>query len=552
MTGQSSLSEHADLVVVGSGAAGLTGALVAAIEGAKVLVAEKTGLIGGTTAISGGGVWIACNAHMADVGVPDSRDDALEYLRACSEGCGDDAHLVTLVDHGAPMISYLEQKAGIPFRAWNAHGGMIDYRPWLPGARHGGRTLEVEGFSLRQLGDWASRIRTEPRLRSVTDLLDYYRQSKHLWSPSALAGMKPPPDDCDTYWRGTALIARLLQACLRHGVEVWTEARVEQIMMADGRVAGLSLDHQGANKRIATSHVLMATGGFANNEELKSLWLNQPLIHTCEIEANQGDGHLMGQAVGAQMAGLGDAWWMPHIPLGTENGMANIAGTREDRALPHTLMVNSSGRRFMNEATNYYDCGEKFGARTGTGARDFPAWFLFDSQGAQRYMLLALKLPAGEKPDWLHRGETIAELASSIGVDFQALEETVDRFNGFARTGIDRDFHRGENPWDINWGDPENKPNPSLGTFAKAPFFALPVYPGATATRGGLRVDARGAVISAANGEPIEGLHAAGNCSNGSAAGAYVGAGATLGAAMTFSYVAALEVAARLGKSGSL
>jgi 3-oxosteroid 1-dehydrogenase len=157
-------------------------------------------------------------------------------------------------------------------------------------------------------------------------------------------------------------------------------------------------------------------------------------------------------------------------------------------------------------------------------------------------MLLALKIPPGEKPDWLHCGETIEQLAGSIGIDPSTLAATVERFNRFARDGIDRDFQRGDNPWDRAWGDPTNLPNPSLGTLEKPPFYALPVYSGANSTRGGLRVDARGRVLAAADGQPIGGLYAAGNCST----GAYCGAGATLGPAMTFGYVIGREVAMRL------
>lgn len=546
MPENSPLSARFDLLVVGSGAAGLTGALTAVIGGAKVLVVEKTALIGGTTAMSGGGIWIACNHLMDAVGVTDSREDALAYLRACTGGQGDDTHLEALVDEGAAMIAFLEREAGILFNAWTPQGGMIDYRPWLEGARQGGRTLEPAGFSLARLGKWADLLRKDPRLRSAHDLNAYYRERKHLLPPSALTAMKPPPEDCDTYWRGPALVAWLLEACLTRGVEIWTDTAAKALAMDAGRIIGLRVERKGRVEHIAAPDVLMATGGYANNAELKRLWLTRSLQYTCEIEANQGDGHLMGQTVGAQMAGMGDAWWLPHIPLGLEGGLTNIAGTREDRILPHTLMVNSNGRRFMNEATNYYDCGEKFGAMTGAGPRDFPAWFLFDQQGVERYMLLSLKIPKGPRPDWLHRGTTLAELANSIGVAAENLEETVERFNRFARNGVDRDFHRGENPWDRAWGDPANLPNPSLGTLEKPPFYALPVYTGANSTRGGLRIDAQGRVLSSADGAPIPGLHAAGNCSNGAPAGAYCGAGATLGPAMTFGYIIGQRVAAGL------
>jgi 3-oxosteroid 1-dehydrogenase len=397
---------------------------------------------------------------------------------------------------------------------------------------------------MSELGPWADRVRKEPRLRSRTNLLDYYSKKKHLMSLAQMVALRGDNDpDVDIYWHGTALVARLLIACLKFGVDVRTEAPVTELIVEGGRVVGVMTVRNGGAIAIRAPHVQMATGGYANNEELKRIWLTRPLEYTCEVTANQGDGHLMGAAIGAQLAGLGDAWWLPHIPLGMENGVRNLAGTREDRILPHTLIVNGAARRFINEATNYYDFGEAFGVKNGAAPRNFPAWFIFDRQGVERYGLLAYKIPPGDPPDWLHVGDSIAALARSIGVDGAALSATIERFNGFARSGVDEEFHRGENPWDRNWGDPDNKPNPCLGTVEKAPFYAIPVYPGANSTRGGLRVDETGRVISASRGSPMPGFYASGNCSNASAAGAYCGPGATLGPAMTFAYLIGRQVA---------
>jgi succinate dehydrogenase/fumarate reductase flavoprotein subunit len=546
-------SRHVDdLIVLGSGAAGLTGALVAAVGGAKVTVLEKAALVGGTTAISGGGAWIPCNPHMQEVGVKDSREDALEYLRACTGGSGDDDILVALVDHGADAIRTLEDQAGLRFQVWPSGGGATDYRPWLPGARPGGRTLEVEGFSLNALGPWATKLRTDPGLCSETNLLEYYRGRLHLQAPGSpamtRAGAGVPKGD--TFWRGTALAGALLRACLEHGVAIHLETPANGISLENGRVTGVRATHLGEAVELRGTHVLLATGGYTHNDELKRLWMTTPLVYTCDVESNEGDGHLMGIAVGAQVAGLGDAWWMPHIPMGVHNGVVNAGGTREDRILPHTMMVNPAGRRFMNEAVNYYDAGESFGRKVGAGEPNYPAWLLFDQQGVERYAILAFKVPPGEPPEWLHSADSVEGLADSIGVDESRLRASVDRFNGFARSGVDEDFHRGDNPWDRAWGDPAHGPNPSLGTLERPPFYAVPVYPGAIATRGGLRVDGRARVLSAA-GKPIPGLYASGNCSNAAPAGAYAGPGATIGPAMTFGYLAALEVLTDLQASGA-
>lgn len=536
-----------DLVVVGSGAAGLTGALVAALGGARVVLLEKTGLVGGTTAISGGGAWVPCNPHMSEVGVTDSREEALAYLRACVGDSGDQAILTALVDHGAEMVRFLEAEGDLTFQVWPPVGGCIDYRPWLPGAKRGGRTIECRAFSLSGLGPWADKLRMDPSFRSATNMLDYYTERLHLSAPAQSANRRSAAvdGDVDTVWRGAALVGQLLRSCVKAGVTILIETSATELVTDKETVVGVRATHGGERLEFRAPHVLLATGGFTNNDELKRLWLDRPLEVTCDIEANQGDGHLMGLAVGAQLAGL-DAWWMPFVPLGLADGTVNAAGTREDRILPHTMIVNGSGRRFMNEAVNYYDAGEAFGTKAGAGRRNFPAWFIFDQQGVERYAFLAWKVPPGEKPDWLHVAYSIEDLAGSIEVDPAALVDTIERFNGFARKGEDDDFHRGANPWDQAWGDPEHEPNPSLGTLEKAPFYATRIYAGAIATRGGLRIDATGRVISA-RGRPIPGLYASGNCSNGSATGAYAGPGATIGPAMTISYLIGRHVSASLG-----
>lgn len=528
---------------MGSGAAGLTGAVVAALGGARVTVLEKSDLVGGTTAMSGGGAWIACNPHMAEAGVADSREEALAYLRACAGELAEEELLAAIVDNGPDMVRLLEGEAGLTFQVWPAVGGTLDYRPWLPGAKPGGRTIECTGISMAELGPWAERLRKEPRLRSGTNLLDYYANQMHLLAP----GQRPARGaaEVDVYWRGTALVAQLLRACLEQGVEFLLETPATQLLVEQARVVGVKATRGGESIALHAPHVLMASGGYTNNAELKRLWLDRPLDYTCDIPSNQGDGHLMGAAIGAQLAGLGDAWWNPFMPLGLQSDVVNAAGTREDRALPHTLIVNSQGKRFMNEALNYYDAGKAFGTKAGAEPRNFPAWFVFDSRGVERYALLAWKVPPGDRPEWLHVARSIDDLAGSIGVDPRAFAATIERFNGFAQAGVDEDFGRGESEWDRAWGDPANRPNPSLGPVAQAPFYAMPIYPGAIATRGGLRIDAKGRVLSV-GGQPIPGLYASGNCSNGAAPGGYCGPGATIGPAMTFGYIAGRQVVGAL------
>ena len=541
----------ADLVVVGTGAAALTAAIVGTVEGLSVIALEKSALVGGTTSVSGGGIWVPLNHHMADVGVPDSREEALEYLRACAGDAGDDDLLVALVDHGAPMVRYLEERAGLRFRAWPSQGPTLDYRPWLPGAKHGGRPLDPGRFRVADLGEWGPKVRRGGQSEWVMDRLEYY--TKRMFAlPPADAAPRPyrpeAPDAVPEYFAaGSALVGQLLKACIELGVGIETERPARRLVVDGGRVIGVAAERDGSPYFVrATRAVVLGTGGYGTNEELKRLWLNRPLLNTCDIPENQGDGHLMGMAVGAQVANLGDAWWMPMGSVEAADGtVVNIAGVREDRILPHTLMVNQRGKRFTNEAQNYYDICEAFGLKSGGTPRNHPAHLIFDQQAAGKYAALARTAAAPDEPgNGLTVAGSIEELAGKLEIDPGSLHETIERFNGFAREGRDRDFARGENPWDAAWGDPDHRPNPSLGTVEKPPFFAVRLMPAALATKGGLRVNADGQVLSAALPfDPIPGLYAAGNCSNAGVAGAYPGPGATLGPAMTFGYIAARSVA---------
>jgi 3-oxosteroid 1-dehydrogenase len=544
-----SWDEEVDLVVVGSGGGALTAAVVTAVEGLEVIVLEKTELIGGTTAISGGGLWVPCNRHTEEVGVTDSREEALEYVRACSGGDADDEVLQAMIDNGPKMVEFLEDRAGLGFRPWPSVGGTTDYRPWLPGAKHGGRTLTSPKFELASLGEWRSKLRFTPFAAWTIDPLYYYSEKLHLATPSA----DVPRRGADTLEgiehlaSGGALAGQLLRACLEQGVTLFTETPAKELLVENGRVVGVRAERDGAPFFVrARRGVVLGTGGFGQDEELKKLWLKRPLEFTCEIEENTGDGQKMGIGVGAQVSGLGDAWWMPQVAGGQlEDGTTVFIGSRaEDRAVPHTLIVNRRARRFMNEAINYYDAGEGFGDKTGGhSVRNLPAWLIFDSQAREKYNIVAVKFPGNEVPPWMHSSDTIEGLAESIGLDPAALRDAVDRFNGYARSGVDEEFDRGGNLWDTNWGDPNHEPNPCLGVLEKPPFYALEYRSGALATCGGLRVNAAAQVMGALTNEPIPGLYAVGNCSTGFTPNAYPGPGATIGAGMTFGYVVAQRVA---------
>jgi 3-oxosteroid 1-dehydrogenase len=549
--------DEADLVVLGSGGAGLSGAITAAVEGSSVIMLEKTSFIGGTTAMSGGGYWIPANHHMARAGVDDSREEALEYLRACAGATTDDDILVNLVDTALEMTRFMEEKAGMSIpRPWPKVGPTADYRGWLPGGKHGGRTLYPDKFAVSDLGEWGPSLRIGSPW--VFDRLEYYAQSMHLNPPPTVGTAAPAPacayeraravpeGPVEFVGNGTALVGDLLKVALSFGVRPIIESPGEELVVADGRVVGVKARRNGQPFLVrANRGVLMATGGYAWNEELKKIWMKRPLINSCEIVENQGDGHLMGMAIGAQMSNLGDAWWFPQTysaPI--VDGKPSMVGSRDDRSLPHSIIVNGRGKRFVDEVVNYYDFGEAFGEKAGATPRNLPAWLIFDQQAVERYVLYSMKVAGLGGTEWLHQSDTVEGLAAQIGIDPDGLVAEIDRFNRFAATGVDLDFHRGENMWDLSWGDPSIGPNPCLASVAKAPFYAVELFPGALATCGGLRVNARAQVLSALPpGDAIPGLYAAGNCSSGLTAGAYPGAGATIGAGMTFGYIAGKRVA---------
>lgn len=542
-----------DFVVVGSGAAGLAGAVTAATLGLSVAVVEKSDLVGGTTAKSGGGWWCPGNHHMAEVGLDDSREEALSYLRACAPDT-ESRLLEAIVDTAPELLRFLEEQAGLAVqRPWPTRGGTNDYRPWLPGSRHGGRALYPPRFELRDLGEWASLLRVHSPWTG--DRLEYYAQKLHL-SPPASTSFPSAPNlgaAVEAVSSGTALIADLLRVALARGVAVHVCAPARQLIVEQGRVVGVEVERQGGRDRFMARHgVLMATGGYSHNPELVKRWLRRPLEESCEVAENVGDGHLMGMAVGADVANLGDAWWMPHIHMGFDGGgpLNPASLSREDRVLPHTLIVNRDGVRFLNEAMNYYDFGDQLLEMREAQPRHLPAWLIFDQQGVDRYAMLRLKVgTGGPAPEWLYTADSLEKLGASIGVPQTALLSTVERFNEFARQGVDRDFGRGELGWDRSWADDEHLPNGSLGTVEQAPFYAVEVRASALGTKGGLRVDDRARVIRAGIDESVvEGLYAAGNCSSGGPAGAYPGPGSTIGAAMTFGYLAARDaVRARQG-----
>lgn len=340
---------------------------------------------------------------------------------------------------------------------------------------------------------------------------------------------------------GQALAAGLRAGLARLDVPLWLDCPMTELNVTDGRVDGVWVTRSGRRTLVRARHgVLLASGGFEHNEGMRQQYQRAPIGTTWTVGAasNTGDGILAGASVGGALDLMDDAWWGPSIPLPGEPYFCLA-----ERSLPGGMIVNGSGRRFLNEAVPYVDAVHAMYAHDRPDDPHIPAWLVFDQRFRDRYVF-AGRFPGQKLPRrWyesgaLHRSSTVDKLAASIGVPGSALSDTVARFNGFAATGRDEDFHRGDSAYDRYYGDPRTRPNPCLGALVKPPFYAARLVPGDLGTKGGLRTDERARVLRA-DGSVIPGLYAAGNASAAVMGHSYAGAGATIGPAMTFAYIAA-------------
>ena len=540
-------------MVLGSGAAGLTAALAAAAGGADVGLYEKADLLGGTTAISGGIVWVPGN-HLMDgaYGIDTAEREAdpagaLRYLRVLAGDALDEPVAEALVSAGPKMLRFVESASPCRFRLL---AGYPDYHPDMPGARPGGgRSLEPDLFDLSTLGEWAQRLRFwDGTPRPV------------LLSETSFGGATAPPVASVIAERrergicgmGEALVGSLLAGCLDAGVTVRTGARARQLATAGGRVTGVRFDMRAAEGTTgevtvgARRGVVLATGGFEWNEGLVRAFLRGPMDAPAGVPTNTGDGLEMATDAGAALGNMAQAWWAPmtRIPGEEAWGAPRHHLVLAERTRPGSIMVNGAGERFCNEAANYNALGGAFHQLDPATLRhnNAAAWLVCDDRYRRRYPLPGCRRGA-EPPPWIHRGDTLGDLAAAIGVPAAALGETVTDFNRHAATGTDPAFGRGESVYDRFNGD-RTLPGAAatLGVLDEPPFYAVAIGIGALGTSGGPRTDEWGRV-SARGGGVVGGLWAAGNVMAAPTATVYAGAGGTLGPAMTFGYLAGRDAA---------
>src|SRR3984957_12108339 len=556
MTTEPTAEPHAfaqfDIVVVGSGAAGMTAALTAAHRGATVVVLEKTGAFGGSTARSGGGIWAPGNAVLRQAGVADTPADARAYLAFVT---GDDAPAElrgALLEHCPAMLDLVLAMTPLRF-AWVP--GYADYYPEAPGGRACGRSIEPVPLDGRVLGPELSRL-NKPYL-PVPDGVAV-TQADYRWltlgprHPRAvLAGAKVAGRLARRRLLGhrmlslgQALAAGLRAGLLAGGVPGWLDSPPTHPVVTDGRVTGVRTVRDGKPTLIrARRGVLIATGGFERNAQMRSQYQRAPIgtDWTTGGAGSTGDGIVAGQRLGAATGLMDDAWWGPSIPL--PRGPYFCLG---ERSLTGCGLVHGAGQRFVNESAPYVDAVHAMYEGNTAENPHIPSWLVFDQRYRDQYVF-AGRPPRRPLPRrWYEAGAVfqapdLAGLADAIGVDPAALAKTVTRFNEFARAGHDEEFSRGASAYDRYYGDPRCRPNPNLAPLAKAPFYAVAIVPGDLGTKGGLRTDARGRGLRE-DGSVIGGLYAAGNASAAVMGHSYAGAGATIGPAMTFGYIAALDL----------
>jgi 3-oxosteroid 1-dehydrogenase len=545
-----------DLLVVGSGAGALTTAIVARREGLEALVVEKTEFYGGSSALSGGGLWVPNNPLMAAAGFRDSLEQARAYLDAT---VGDRVPAVrkeAYLARSPEMVEYMLQNSHLQLDVIPEY---TDYYPDRPGAMTGGRCLDARIFRGRRLGPLLEQLRPTEHSMSleltftaaeVKKLMLFRRRFRYLlvaikvllrsvWG--RLSGAK-------LLCMGQALVAPLRLSLHELGVPLWLDTGIDRLIVEDGRVVGAAGNREGRPIRIrANAGIVLAAGGFAHNGEMREKYQPSPIgtEWTSASAGDTGDAIRMGLELGAATDLMEEAWWGPSS-LPPEGPPFFHLG---ERSCPGSIVVDSAGRRFTNEAASYIDVVHAMYAHNRPDAVSIPAHLILDQRFRDRYPF-ASTLPGQPIPEeylesgYVKAADTLEELAEKIGVDCRGLVETVARFNDMARAGKDLDFDRGGNAYDRYYGDPTVQPNPCLSPLETAPFYALTLFPGDLGTKGGLVTDEHARVLRE-DGSPIAGIYAIGNTSASVMGDTYPGAGATLGPALTFGYVAAMHASGR-------
>jgi 3-oxosteroid 1-dehydrogenase len=548
-----------DLLIAGSGGGGMVAALAALDSGIEPLVIEKQALVGGSTGLSGGMVWLPNNPLMREDGIPDSHEDGLAYFDDVVGDIGpasSPARREMFLSAGYEMISFLTRKGVRLVRC----PGWSDYYPNHKGGNEAGRAIEGVPYDAAALGDWSDKVQPSMaksyggfvlktnELRAV----QYFNRSPRAFAVAARVFARTRAAKLrrqDLLTNGASLIGQMLKALidLRGEPPIWTEAAMQDLIVDDGCVIGARITRNGASLSIeARKGVLLAAGGFSRNADMRRRYGgDQPNDGRWSI-ANAGDtGEVLQAAMqlGAKTDLLDEAWWLPSIFIADGGDAARALGSGRQR--PGAIYVDGTGRRFCNESNSYVEVGKAMYAN-----KAVPCWMVFDEGYIHRYVSGANPFKKRSLPEELIergavlRGNTIADLARQMEVPADALEQTVKRFNGFAAKGLDPDFGRGQSAYNDCLGDPGYRTNAALGPLDKAPYYATRVVPADVGTCGGLVANEYAQVLDE-NDRVIEGLYATGNITATVMGRNYLGAGGSIAYTMVFGYVAARHAAGR-------
>src|SRR5262252_1569964 len=539
-----------DALVVGAGAAGMTAALVCALEGLDVLLCEKSDRVGGTTATSAGTIWVPGTRQSRKAGFTDDVAAAKRYLEAVI-GAATDKRRDTYLETGPQVVDYLDRRSEVKFAPYARHP---DYLANRPGATIGGRPLAPLPFDGRLLGADFELVRPpigefmalggmmigrddiEPLARPFASLTALRAAASLLWRHAR---------DRLRYRRGT----RLLYSLRRNGVPVWLNASLQELTVAAGRVCGAVLMVNGNPRRVtARRGIVLATGGFGGSVERLNDYVRPPPAHAVAFAGAAGDGIRLARTLGAFLEEdhASAAFWTPVSETGwLDGGCGAFPHLSLDRAKPGLVAVNAAGRRFVDEAVSYHEFVVGM-HRSHQSVPTIPAWLICDREFIEKYGLG--RVPPGRRPlrrfitsGYLVEAASLEALAGKIGVDAAGLRATVQQHNRFAETGEDQEFGKGSTEFDRHNGDPHHAPSPCLGRIATPPYYAMAVYPSTLGTSVGLRADPDGRVLTEM-GKPIAGLFVCGNDMASIMRGHYPGPGITLGPALVFAYRAAMAM----------
>jgi 3-oxosteroid 1-dehydrogenase len=538
-----------DYLVVGSGAAGMSAAITAHRNGLDTIIIESMPTWGGTTAISGGGLWMPGNPLSIRAGVNDSPATTFDYMNEVIKNPGpwaNDARKWAFI-HGIPKFFDMMEEEGI---RWMHTTVYPDYYPDLKSGRIG-RSIEVKPFNYRKLGSWRKTVtKGGIPIALTTDDVWLLSRAFSTWS-GFKRGVKITfrilgklLSAQDSRGMGYAYAGSLMYIVQQRDIPVWLNSPLTDLIVEDGRVVGAQVSKDGHPVNVkARRGVMLAAGGFAHNTEKRLQYQGVP-GWSASPKGQNGDGIWLGEKIGGELAMMEDAWWGAVVQPPKNAAVGFILW---ERSHPFSLIVDQNGRRFMNESESYVDIGhDMLDHYREKGPEEKYAWLIWDKRHEKRY--LNSTLLTGKKPYFeqgiLFKAKSLEALAAKISVDIDTLKKTVQRFNGFTEDGVDRDFERGRTEYDRYYSDPRVKPNPNLGPLEKGPFWAIKIQPGDLNTKGGLVTDEYARVLRD-DGSVIAGLYAAGNNSASVMGHTYPGAGSTIAPASVFGYIGALHASQR-------